>query len=210
MTLEKLFWLAVAGAIFPFAVFRAIQYVVDTGVVIDGSTGKPLEGVHVIARWESQIFQGANSTHGCFKVASDISNRWGEFNVSSLSWNFSPVLFDRERWQYFYREGYKLEGTLEETQGKRIVMVPDPRTGYERINYVRDVGGGSGCGSEREQRSALQPVFRAAVDEIRKLASTPGELNGLANALFALEKLDTDMNTVISNYNDRKKHWGIP
>jgi hypothetical protein len=202
-------WFAMLAAVGLVSLMVVLHALADTGQVIDSSTGKPLAGVYVVARWDGLASAGITGRHRCFGISGTKTDAHGEYSLSSLSWNINPFLSDRQRTQFFYKEGYRVDGNTAETQGNRILMSPDPRTGNARIGYIGEIRALKGCGSESAQRKELTEVFRATLEETRRLATTKVELRGLNNAIYDLETLEMDFKKALDRYEQRSIEWGI-
>lgn len=181
----------------------------DGGQVIDSATGKPLAGVHVIARWDGQRLAGAVSKHDCFKVEATTTDASGRYSLPATSWNLNPLLSDRRRTLIFYKRGYKAPEPRASDDEARVPMSPDERIGLERIRYVNGTAAGADCGSEPEQRARLLPYYREVYEEVKAIAKSPEDLGALSGALFRVELLDLGSDTALANDARRRREWGV-
>jgi len=180
----------------------------DSGNVIDGATGKPLPGVHVIAVWNARVFKGIETSHSCFYVDAAQTNERGEFSISSWSGNLVPMLYDRRRSLLFYAREYKGPES-EPKDGDTYVMLPDNRSGLDRLKYIGWVAGRSACGDAKQQAAVLKPVYRAMYEESIAIAKSREELGWANSALADLERLELGEDRARANFAQREKEWGI-
>jgi len=181
----------------------------ETGQVIDGATGKPLAGVHVVARWDGQGFAGVVSKHTCFKVEAAQTDEKGRFSLSPFSWNFNPLLSDRRRTLIFYKRGFKAPELTAEPNDSLVTMTTDERTGVERLKYIGGAAGGANCGTLEQQRRALLPIYQAVYEESKGIAADPEDLRWVNSALYSLELLTVGDEAASQNFSNRAKSWGV-
>lgn len=86
-------------------------------VVVDTASGRPIEGVYVIATWAGATFQGVQSGHTCFKVEVTKTDAAGVFHLPTWSGNVNPLVFDRRRFFFFYKRGYREPNDPLQTDG---------------------------------------------------------------------------------------------
>ena len=177
----------------------------ETGQVVDGATGKPLAGVHVVARWDGQGFAGVVSKHTCFKVEAAQTNEKGRFSLSPFSWNFNPLLSDRQRTLIFYKRGFKAPEPVAEPNDSMVAMTADKQTGLDRLKYIGGSAGAATCGTLQQQRRALLPLYRAVYEESKEIASSPEDLRWLDSALHSLESLTMGDDTANQDFRDRAR-----
>jgi len=198
-------------AILAVALILALVYVVwaDTGQVIDGTTGKPLAGVHVVATWSGSAFAGITSKQVCFKVEATRSAENGRFEMSASSWNFNPLLSDRTRMLTLYKRGYVAPVLGPDDSVSPAVMMPDDRIGLERIKYIGALASGTGCGDMQQQRIQTLSLHRDVYEETRDLAKTAEERRWLNSALAAVEVLEIGQQKAGDNFERREREWGL-
>ena len=160
-------------ALIAISVAIVFEYHLGSGVVVDDSTGLPIEGVYVVARFTARAITPVNSSQVCFKVVSTRTDQAGSFMLWPISWNFNPLLWLRERQLLFYSKGYAVpeQGYL---YPLRVSMGPQPGLDLARIESMHKVGRRLGCGSDAEQKEFVLPVYQAMVSEAEKIAESTG------------------------------------
>ncbi|MEP7208123.1 MAG: hypothetical protein ABI920_14380, partial [Casimicrobiaceae bacterium] len=80
------------------------------GQVIDGSTGKPLQGVYVIGAWQVTTFMPVHAVSACAKLDLTRTDRDGRFVLPNHSGRLLPRLFGTEDLNvYYFLPGYRFE-----------------------------------------------------------------------------------------------------
>jgi hypothetical protein len=163
----------------------SIAYFFGMGTVIDEATGKPIEGVYVIARWQGRAVNPIHSSDTCFKVASTRSDANGRFMLWPVSWNFDPRIWERRRDLLYYARSYRLAD--DKTAEERIVrMRADDSAMDERHQRIVEVAWQSSCGTDDEYKRYLVPVFKAMLaeaDQFVRLTGNPGYRNAFVTLL---------------------------
>ena len=180
----------------------------ESGQVIDGGNGKPVSGVYVIVVWNGWLFGFLKDQHTCFSVQVTVSDENGRFTFPSSSWNFNPTLFSRDRTLFVYKRGYKTPVIGPDDEIFPIVMLPDERTGLERLKYIIGTAGGTSCGTRREQQATV-PYRRAVYNESKEIAKSTEELRWLNGALRTIERLELGSQVAGENFDRRQREWGI-
>lgn len=120
------------------------------GKVVDVDTGEPIEGAAVLAIYYTQSYGLGGSGSDFLDAQETITNKSGEFKVSSLtSLTFRPLqTFEPWAWITVYKPGYAGYGCLwrhEKVEPSRrpfppnnhiIVKLPELKTKEERLKYV--------------------------------------------------------------------------
>lgn len=192
-----------------FAIAPAFHVHAETIQVIDGSTGKPLAGVHVVAAWDGSIAAIVESKHACFRVDAAVSGRDGKFSIPSRPGNGNPRLTDRQRTLTFYKRGYKGPPLPPDDGVRTVAMTPDESAGLERLRYIGFAANGASCGSMERQRAVALPFRRAIYEESKDIAKTPEELGWVDGALFYIEVLKFGEAKALEMSARRRLEWGI-
>src|SRR5437899_742465 len=115
-----------------------VAYFLGVGTVIDEMTGKPIEGVYVVARWTARQITQIESSDACFKVVSTKTDSSGRFMLWPISWNIDPRLWFRERELLFYKRQYRLSKT-EASEFFTIFMRRDTSAAEDRHESMMKV-----------------------------------------------------------------------
>ena len=163
-------------------------YHLGSGIVVDETTGLPIEGVYVVARFTARAITPVNSSQVCFKVVSTKTDHAGRFMLWPLSWNFNPLLWLRERQLLFYFKGYAVP-EQSYLYPLRVSMKPQPGFDLARIESMHTVGRRLGCGPDAQQKKFVLPVYQAMVIEAQEIADRterPGLARGMKMYVYDL------------------------
>ena len=149
------------------------------GRVIDVSTGNPIAGAIVVARWQSSTIGVAHSTSYCVHVETAVSDQDGRYQTARW-WHFPPIAhFDGRMGLDAYRPGYEsvaVHTREAEQRPEDVYMKPFSRGASERLEFISyRVFSGMSCASAGTSMRNLFPLFRDALKEARPLASTPAQ-----------------------------------
>ena len=167
----------------------AAAYYFGMGVVIDETTGKPIEGVFVVGRWRARQITPIESSSVCFKVDSTQSDANGRFMLWPVSWNFDPRLWSRERQSMVYKKGYRLSET-NPTGSSTVLMTPDESGIDQRVASISIAATDMVCGSRDELKRYILPVYRAMFDEVKDIAQRAGDLRYLNRLNWLIETIN--------------------
>jgi hypothetical protein len=162
------------------------------GLIVDGSTGKPLAGVYVIGAWWTSKPMAVVSKSGCGKIEVSQSDERGRFALSKWSGSILAHFFGTENLNvYYYARGYRWDKGLEMV-GETIVLVPDTRPPLERLGHLSELIAKSDCGSRRDRIKYALPIYRLMYSEGEAIASQSNrqERIALSNLLFSMEVLE--------------------
>ena len=173
------------------------------GVVVDKESGKPLEGVFVIAKWFGAAPNPVQASTICLHGEMTITDKQGRFTISSTSGNFNPLIGNRRRTVEVYKPGYQdsIETNFEEL---RFVIEPNRAAPADRFNEVFSTSAPPGCGMDR--RDAL-PFLRARVLELEPLATTREQQRDLIRAYFDAEYAEFGEQEAMKRSGERMRKW---
>ncbi|MEO5699091.1 MAG: hypothetical protein ABIS17_04560, partial [Casimicrobiaceae bacterium] len=115
------------------------------GRVIDGSTGKPLEGVYVIGAWQVTTFLPVHSVSACAKLDLTRTDRNGRFVTPDHSGRLLPRLFGTESLNvYYFFPGYRFERG-KEWLNEPVILVRDNRTNLARLGLLAELTTKADC-----------------------------------------------------------------
>lgn len=143
------------------------------GQVVDEATGKPLEGVYVMAVWNGAV-PGIEPFSRCYDFEITRTDQNGRYRLPRFSWDFRPWIWERHRFQDHYLAGYQVAPTVGPDQDapKMRIAAGDVEARLRRMAssiFYMD------CLSEADRKTKLAPLYRLQADEARKLAVTPSE-----------------------------------
>ena len=179
-------------------------YYLGMGVVIDETTGKPIEGVFVVGRWRARQITPIESSSVCFKVDSTQSDANGRFMLWPVSWNFDPRLWSRERELLFYKRGYRVSDTAAGKESN-VLMKPDDTSFETRLNYVSRMGMHSVCGTLVQRIRHLLPIYRAMIAEAIDISERSKESGHLDDLNWLAETLTLGSATATDNLLNKQR-----
>ena len=170
------------------------------GTVIDGSTGKPMAGVHIVATWHGSIAMPVQPTTRCYHAEATVTDERGSFSLSTFTGNVNPLMWDRNRSVWAIAPGYTTSdksdyGTL------ALVLMPATGTRSERFKAL-PFPDALGCPVDR---AILMPFWKVLQGEAAHLASTPQEREDASARLFEIEKTELGESEAYRRLNARSK-----
>jgi hypothetical protein len=177
------------------------------GEVIDGETGKPVEGAHVAFLWRSGIvpsgFTGHNSRDICYHAAATTTDAHGKFEISAWKeWSTYDVVLVGPT-VLVYKLGYKPMQLLTQRESERgPVEHLDERytlsrftgTAKERLDSLYFGLANQGCDYGGASQKTLYPMLKSIYTEARSIARAPEETKTLSSfatqAAYAALALD--------------------
>jgi hypothetical protein len=178
------------------------------GLIIDGTTGKPLGGVYVFGVWRTSKPGIVESKSGCGKIEVSQSDERGRFALSNWSGSIITHFFGTENLNvYYYGRGYRWDKGYER-EGQTVVLVPDTRSPLERLGYLDELIADSDCGSRADRIKYALPVYRLMYSEGRAIAPQPNrqERKALSNLLFEMERLELGYQQALTNADARREY----
>lgn len=180
-----------AGAVV-VAILLGFGWVLDSNLgsmqVIDGSTGKPLEGVYVIAHWVgTPALPLAQSRDNCYRLRVARTDAEGRYILPAWSWTIAALFqVDKGTSTAYYYPGYfEVPGHVDR-HGSTAVLWPDPRSVQDRLWMISGTQNSATCMSfeNAEQRRALEPVFNAMVEEAIAIGGADAKVASYSNIIW--------------------------
>lgn len=164
-----------------FAMLLALGWVWDNLIgrsveVIDGSTGRPLEGVYAIWKWYGNVPISPVLVSGCYRIQVASTDEDGRYHVPYWSWTIRSIfLLDKRSGADYYYPGYYEAPSPEGRREGQVTLWPDPSPVQDRLMAIRRDQSSADCVSfeDDDQRRALSPVFEAMTKEAEAIAVTP-------------------------------------
>lgn len=171
------------AAVVVLAMLLALGWVWDNLIgrsveVIDGSTGRPLEGVYAIWHWGGDALPlSIQTVSTCYRIRVARTDQDERYRMPYWSWKILALfMMERGSGPLYYYPGYYYAGPESLLDGKnRVALWPDPRSVQDRLMAIRRDQSSADCMSfdDADQRKALSPVFDAMMKEAEALAVTP-------------------------------------
>ena len=173
------------------------------GTVVDKESGKPLEGVFVIAKWSGAAPNPVQASTICLHGEMTITDKQGRFTISSTSGNFNPLIGNRQRTVEIYKPGYQdsVETNVDEL---RFVIEPNRAAAADRFNEVFSTRAPAGCGMDEKQKV---PFLKAKVQELEPLATTREQKRELISAYFDAESIELGEGEGSKRWEERMRKW---
>lgn len=172
----------------------------ESGTVVDEATGKPLEGVVVVAQFYGSTVAPAHSSTRCYHLDVAVSDAQGRFDIDLFSGNFAPWLTDRRRGLAYYKAGYEQSpGPARTTADVR--MRPFKGSVEERFRkHLCLPMMGTQC---PESGNALLPLAKAMAAEAEALATTVDQKELAAMFRFEVDSRTVDRETALRSHEGR-------
>lgn len=152
------------------------NYLSPTVQIIDGATGRPLDGVYVIAKWSGSVPMPPESRTGCYRIRVTRTDDDGRYRMPSWSWAIGALISQgKGRRVIVYHPGYFEALSQPERQEDQIVLWPDTRSVQDRLMAIRQDQTSAQCRpfEDAQQRRVLEPVYEAMWKEAESIAETP-------------------------------------
>jgi hypothetical protein len=168
------------------------------GTVIDGSTGKPMAGVHIVAAWHGSMSLAVQPSTRCYHAEATVTDERGRFSLSTFSGTWNPLIWDRTRSMWALAPGYV---TSDKSDYGSLDLVLVPATGAKAEQFKSlPRPAALGCPSDRK---LLLPFWRALYKEALRLASTPEERRYASGRLFDIEEIELGEEEAFRRLNHR-------
>lgn len=173
------------GWIYDHAVGRGVQ-------VIDGSTGRPLEGVYAIWHWGGSPPISWSTSSVCYRIRVARTDTDGRYRMPYWSWTISSLIAVQTGSGpiYYYPGYYKAPPTTADDRSK-VELWPDTRSVQDRLYAIDQDQTSAQCRSfeDKQQRRALEPVYKAMVDEAIAIGGETAGVAGYKNILHLYDIL---------------------
>lgn len=160
------------------------------GVVIDKSSGQPIEGAHVVTKWEGDIWSPAHSQSVCFHIETATTDKNGRYLIPVVAPAPLGVLNSYPTLAGVHKEGYR-EILYGDSHTPGFEPAPDgttyliPVTGHlkdkmfeysieQRLRYLSKWNSRVSC-SYSEDRAAF-PTYLAVYREAKSIARSAHDL----------------------------------
>ena len=177
----------------------------EQGTIVDQATGRPLEGVVVVASFYGNAFNPVQPHTLCYHVDVAVSDAQGRFNIDRWSGDFRPWITNRRRGLSLFKAGYrtspawkpdtspvlmlKFEGTVEERfRGKLFLPIA-----------------GSDCDGAGNK---LLPLAQAMLEEASQLGVTTEQRMVASLLLFEVESITLGHEVALKNAQERGRELG--
>jgi len=195
ITIKHMAWAGGLAILFGLYSVYAAQ-----GTVTDGSTGKPMAGVHIVASWSGSIAMPVQPSTRCYHAEATVTDEQGRFSLSTFSGNWNPLMWDRTRSVWALAPGY-VTSDKSDFGNLDLVLVPAAGTSSQRFKAL-PFPDALGCPVDRK---ALMPFWRVLYKEASRLASTPEEREEASARLFEIEKTEFGEKEAYLRLNARSK-----
>jgi hypothetical protein len=195
ITIKQLAWAGGGLLLFGLCSVYASQ-----GTIIDGSTGKPMAGVHIVASWSGSMSIAVQPFMRCYHAEATVTDERGRFSLSTFSGNWNPLMWDRTRSVWALAPGY-VTSDKSDDGNLDLVLVPATGTGSERFRAL-PFPDALGCPVGRK---ALMPFWRVLYKEAARLASTREEREEASARLFEIDKTEFGEKEAYQRLNARSK-----
>jgi hypothetical protein len=174
------------------------------GVVIDRETGRPLAGATVVRIWTGVRPGPVQTSMECYRLATATSDAQGRFSLRSISFSFTPFLFDRtDNIEGAYKTGYHYVPSSDES---RILMEPNASDRATRLAQVLDLRIHLDCPRD-DVKALIEPVIRPAYREAMSLVRSKDEWQQADDWLSVIESLNIGSDMAHANAVARRAHW---
>jgi hypothetical protein len=192
------------AAILGSAALVSLDSRASDGVVIDRETGRPLAGAIIVREWHGVRPGPVQTSMECYRLASTTSDAGGRFSLRSISFSFTPFLFDRTTYiQTAYKTGYHYVSSTNEA---RVLMEPNAPDRATRLAQVLDLRIHFDCPRD-DTEVLVEPVLRPAYREAQALVRDKDEWIRVDALLRAIEARDMGWEAAERRSVAREAHW---
>lgn len=172
------------------------------GKVIDESTGKPMAGAIVVARWLGDVLAWpADSQTVCFHVLTATTDDDGNYRMPA--WRkkseIGPV-FDQQHYVNAYKFGYEFATRKPDNT---VYLRPFSGTREERFEYLSRIA--ESCSHRQQIEINLLPLYKALYEEARTLAITRDEKLKALYRLRDVERIELGSDQAWENFRQRQR-----
>lgn len=176
------------------------------GVVIDKSTGNPVEGAIVVAQWEGSVLHPVDSVTECFHVEVTTTDKNGRYRIAEVVATPLGIIDTQVYVSIVYKEGYR-QVTYKDTQKPDFVkasrgvvhLIPAQGTVSERLAYLLRLS--PPCESKR-----LLILYEAIYQEGSRIAVTKEEKISALHLLKDIEIIEIGSDNAWENFHERKRN----
>jgi hypothetical protein len=169
------------------------------GQVVEKTTGKPMPGVFVIARWKGDASVGVQPATTCYRAKVLMTDADGKFEVPEWSGSLNPFRLDGRRYLAFYTPGYR---EASRTIPRENLVTMEKRRQEDReqsIADIYDLDVGMDCGLRDEKQLA---ILKAKYAELSVLAVTRQEKEKAFGTKYAIDVIEQGETVARRNLDD--------
>ena len=156
----------------------------EQGTIVDQATGRPLEGVVVVASFYGNAFNPVQPHTFCYHVDVAVSDEQGRFNIDRWSGDIRPWITNRRRGLSLFKAGYRTSPAWK-LDTFPVLMLRFEGSVEERFRKKLSLPiAGSDCDGAEDK---LLPLARAMLDEASQLAATTEQRMVASTLLFEVE-----------------------
>lgn len=155
------------------------------GTVIDGSTGKPMAGVQIVAAWYGSVAMPVQPNTRCYHAEATVTDERGRFSLSTFTGNVNPLMLDRARNVWAIAPGYTISDRSDYGD-LAFVLVPATGTKSEQFKAL-PYPSALGC---PVNSAILMPYWKVLHAEAARLASNRKEREEASGILFGIERTE--------------------
>jgi len=170
------------------------------GTVIDGSTGKPMAGVHIVAAWYGSIAMPVQPNTRCYHAEATVTDERGRFSLSIFTGNLNPLMWDRSRNVWAIAPGY-MNSERSDYGDLAFVLVPATGTKSEQFNSL-PYPSALGC---PVNRAIMMPYWKVLYAEAVRLASNREERRKASGILHSIEYSELGEEEAMRRLNERSR-----
>lgn len=164
------------------------QWLSHRAQVIDVDTGKPLEGVIVLARWRGRKSMLVDTQGTCYHVETATTDKNGWFEIPSYNEGLGKMSISSKGNRFsFYREGYVFYSKTEvfSLHAKKIHMKKFKGTNAERFKFLSDFN--ASCHSSGDSEKNSYNIRKLIYEEAKLLAFSKEQKRLLEYLLWSAE-----------------------
>lgn len=195
ITIKHMAWVGGLAILFGLYSVYASQ-----GTVIDGSTGEPMAGVHVVAAWNASVAMPVQATTRCYHAEATVTDERGRFSLSTFSGNWNPLLWGRSRSVWAFAPGY-VTSDKSDYENLDLVLLPASGTNADRFKSLPHPNV-LGCGAEER---IFLPLWRALFQQASQLAGSGVEKKAADLYLYRIEVVELGEGEALRRQDERAR-----
>lgn len=180
------------------------QWLPHRAQVLDVETGKPLEGVIVLARWKGEKSMLVDTQSTCYHVETATTNKNGWFEIPSYNEGLGKAsIYNKSLSLTYYRKGYvwgATDGYFYPT-AKNIEMKQFKGSRKERFNYLKRLS--AHCHEAGDSVKNLYLFRKSIYEELKNIAKTKEEKKYAEHILYFTEEYILKINNAEERYYKR-------
>lgn len=177
-----------------------------SGVVIDKTTGEPIEGAIVVAQWEGSRLHPVDSVTECFHVETTTTDKDGKYFISAIVGAPLGIVGTQAYVSVVYKEGFrevsykdkKDSGFMKAPRGV-VHLIPFTGSREERMKYLMKL-------SPPCDGKSLLGLYRAVYKEGSRIAVTKEDKVQALHLLKDVEIIEIGSDNAWRKFEDRKRN----